>query len=260
MKNLDTKNQYNKIIKKSFMIIFLWYITYNLPSLVHTFYEKNKIQQNTEYSAKEIQKILHLMTYDNDTHVLLWTWENEIDIQHVYWMKNSTYWVLENLLLAEKKHCKIIKIKAGKAHWISYNIQWERIIHKTKIICSHSHSIIQWIAQNLWISQEEAYSLISALINLSLWEYIEKGQSQDLFVKIMTKSWYNQNDLNANITWILDWLAMHENMAYHFTPERFSQIIIKLQGEYGIWDATYYLEKLQKDHNLHIIVEHSVTK
>lgn len=242
------------------MILFLWYIVYNLPSLIHTFYERNKIIKNTEYSAKEIHKILHLMTYDNDAHILLWTWENDVDMQHVYWMKNSAYSVLNNLLLAEKSPNKTIKVKAGTTNWTSYNIQWEEIMNTTKIICTHSHSIIQWVAQNLWISQEEAYSLISALINLSLWEYVEKGQSQDLFVEVMTKSWYNQNDLNANITWMLKWLAMHTNSEYHLTPERFSQLIMKLQKVYGIWDATYYLEKLQKDHDIRITTKHSVTK
>lgn len=242
------------------MTLFVCYIAYNIPSLIHTLCEKNKIQKNTAYSAEQIHKILHLMTYDQNTRVLLWTWENEVDMWHVYWMRNSIYSTLKNLLVAEKKKNQKVKIQAGITNWTSYNLQWEKMMHTTKFICEYSHTTIQWLAKDLWITQEKTYALMSSLLNLSLWEHVEKWQSKDLFVEFMTKSWYNQNDLNANITWMLEWLKMHKNQVYHLTPEYFFEIITKLQQIYGIWDATYYLEKLQKDHDIHITITQSVTK
>lgn len=222
-------------------------VLFNMPTLLwvwEKYLQKNKIGKVPKYEH-DIQQLFEQLWYPDHAQTLCIYDQDDIDLGHLKWSQET----MENLFhqfwcVQEQTQNDTISIPWV---WTSYK-QLNKSANYIKLEWIYNSDVIDKIENTLELNQNETIVIISVLMNLSLWEFVEQSQSQDWSVRNISASGYNIVDLKGNIAWILTsieyndmWIDISDiNRILWIFQKRYNTIdaydtLIALSNEFKLW-------------------------
>lgn len=234
-------------IKKAIAIWSLSLLAiFNMPTLLWSgekYLQKNKIGKVPKYEY-DIQQLFEKLWYPDHAETLYIYDHNDIDLGHLNWSQET----MENLFhqfwsIQEETQNDTISIPWT---WTSYK-QLNKSKNYVKLEWIYSCNIIDEIQNTLELNENETIVIISVLMNLSLWEYVEQSQLEDWSIRNISGSWYNIVDLKGNIAWVLT--SLEDNNRWIIISD-IKRILWVLQKRYNTIDAYDTLIALSNEFKL----------
>lgn len=238
--NFPTKKSISSIPSISTKkIVTLWIISlslvaiFNIPTLLwagEKYLQKNKIGKRPKYEH-DIQQLFEQLWYPDHAKTLCIYDQDDIDLVHLKWSHNTMnnlfhqFWCIQ-----EETQNDTISIPWT---WTSYK-QLNKSANHLTLEWVYNCDLIDEIQYTLDLNENETIFIVSFLMNLSLWEYVEQSQLDDWSVRNISASGYNIVDLKGNLGWIFTSIEANNRW---ITISDIKRILWILQQRYHTVDA-----------------------
>lgn len=237
-------------------VVAIWSLSllalFNIPTILwagEKYLQKNKIGKVPKYEY-DIEQLFQQLWYHHDAQTLYVYDHNDIDLGHLNWSQET----MENLYhqfwsIQEETQNDTISIPWT---WTSY-AQFNKSANHIKLEWIYNCNIIDKMEYTLHLNENEVIFILSFLMNLSLWEYVEQLQLEDWSVRNISASGYNIVDLKGNIAWVLT--SIEYNNDWWITRSDITRILWVLQKRYNTIDGYDTLIWLSNEFDLWIQIK-----